>query len=204
MYIGHTKLDSWSETRCAEWLLLLPLMGVVRLPEIWTRKTRDRHLQSGWLTATQWYDLYVWTVLRNEWYADLGGAWMCRCNLESRRTRRRRFTVLIGNSCRARFHGGGGGCPLTSFCRNEITTHKLFGISVCCSMVSFTSGKQNQTQKAQLPKSCTGWINPQRDRQTDRDFHKILKVLLLSQLSKYWAPGSVLTANQWMNLVCFW
>ncbi len=114
MYIGHTKLDSWSETRCAEWLLLLPLMGVVRLPEIWTRKTRDGHLQSGWLTATQWYDLYVWTVLRNEWYADLGGAWMCRCDLESTRRRRRRrsFTVLIGNSCRARFHGGGGGMSI--------------------------------------------------------------------------------------------
>ncbi len=114
----------------------------------------------------------------------------------------------VGNSCRARFHGGGGGCPLTTFCRNEITTYKLFGISVCCSMVSFTPGKQNQTQKAQLPKSCRGWINPQRDRhtnrETDRDFHKNFKVLLLSQLSKYWAPGSVLTENQWMNLVCFW
>jgi hypothetical protein len=66
------------------------------------------------------------------------------------------FTVLIGNSCRARFHGGGGESPFTSFCRNEITTYKLFGISVCSSMVSFTAGKQNQTQKAQLPKSCTG------------------------------------------------
>jgi hypothetical protein len=51
---------------------------------------------------------------------------------------------------------GWGGCPLTSFCRNEITTDKLFGISVCCSMISFTAGKQNQIQKAQLPKSCTG------------------------------------------------
>ncbi len=47
-----------------------------------------------------------WMVCRFGWSLDV------QMRFGTRRRRRRSFTVLIGNSCRARFHGGGGGMSI--------------------------------------------------------------------------------------------